>query len=592
MSTTSNTPDVLSSINDLLGDAPAITWAKDGQTYTATIAGREVIVKRSGKYYGVYVTGTDFDVPVRTVAEGKLKALELVPEYVASLAQAEEDITDDDGNVIGDDLGTVNDDATDDDEMSDDAVEFVPGTFDDAGNFTPDESADVPAQDVPAQESAEVRAMREQMEAMQAQMEAMQAMLTQAQTQAVPAAFDNRPAPQARTFEPTPAELAAELTEQALRTGRHPNAGEHAETGYGADEITRMGAEIAGEIWQLFMTYMKFPDHMAAAYAGTLTLWVLSTHLYYYQGVTPYILVSSPTAGAGKSTLIGIASKLIRNPAIEVNPTPAVIRSLAGDGFSLMIDECDELYASKDFKSILNAGYKKGGMVSRVKGKSVVRDNVFGPKLFAGIGREGAPLQGALLDRCIQIWLERAMPGERPIFDPDMISDDLRLRIVAWSRGVVSHLHRDPQGMPAFPTPRSAELWRPLISIADQLGGTWGQDARVWAIDLESKKEGQADQNVQILSDVRDVIVDWLTAHPTETMIATEELLELRNSANGRQYADKLTGVSLGKRLKQFGITSTPRKGVRFYIVGNGQGGLTADLDRVFARYLDSTPQV
>jgi hypothetical protein len=532
--------------------------------------------------------------------------------------------------VVSDETAALATDATDDDAFD---AEYVPGSFDASGEFTPETDdtgavvEDLPAgiadptvtADVPAtvEASPEIVALRSReadlvamVEAQRREMAEMRAFVASVQSGGVPAAFAGPNAPQGdetavraaiiddamanapasvtvpatgdgETYAPAygpdgtmPADVAARMAEYDSFAGASPEA------------ITRkMGRRVFGQIRDDIRTYMKFPDALSEAYAGVMALWAMHTHTYFSQGITPYILLTSPTAGAGKSTLIGIMSRVIRTPAIEVNPTPAVIRGLAGMGHSLMIDECDELYASKDFKSILNAGYKRGGTVSRWKGKEIIRDVVFGPKLFAGIGREDVPLSGALLTRCIVVWLERALPGERPAFDPEMISSALRDDVEAWARRAVGMIERRPANMPDLATTRAIEIWGPLVAVADAIG--YGKEAREWAESIESGRETAIDPSVQLLMDTRDVIAEWLQKHPGETRIPAETLCELRNGYPSRLFADRLNGIAYGRRLSRFGIKSMPYKGVRMFTVGDGRGALTAELADTFARYCD-----
>jgi hypothetical protein len=560
--------DMLSKIDAALSgspvpdETPAPVWEKvSASLYTAVIGGIEMHVKRSGQRYAVARPGTDVLIPVRTVAEGKAAAESYAAER---LAQAE-DVTDDQG---------------------DDFDAFVPGTFAGDGTFTADETPaaddilsevpDVPtAQEVPAPVETDATAgLRAQVEALQAQLAAMTA-------QQVPVAFQPAAEPD-----------RSAIIDDAMASGRHPEtrpAGNvyDALSGWHVNDVMAQGQEVAGEVRSALMTYMKFPDALAEAYAGTLTLWALHTHVFYHQGVTPYLMISSPTAGAGKSTLISILSRVVRQPAVEVNPTAAVARTLAGEGYTLLLDEVDELDTGKDFKSILNAGYKHGGAVSRIKGNAVQRDVVFSPKLLAGIGREGAPIEGALLDRCIQVWLERATPGERPWFDTELISELLRERVVLWARNAVCEMARHPADMPALPSSRSLEIWGPLVAVADALGGDWGRLARNWAVEIESRKETQADPNVQILTDTREVMLDYLLANPHESSITAERLLEMRNGFGSRQFTGSLTAVSFGKRLSRFGIKTTPVRGVRVFKIGDGFGNLLPEIQQIFARYCD-----
>ena len=611
--------DIVSSINDLLGEsAPVqVEWSTPRGAGMITVPGELVTigVAKSGSAWGIVgLESTDHPLSGQVFKSAALAraaaetALQSIADAIGAAAVSAET------SALAGDQGDT--DATDEFYAG-----FVPGTFDESGAFTPDVPADdhgVTVEDLPAgiadpADAPEIRALRAReadLTAMvadqQRQMEEMRAFMLAMQQQQTPAAFGGADVPA-----PAEAEVRAAIINDQMANApaviNQPRTGD-GETfapAFGPDADARLaeydafagdaphvatrklGRRVAGQIRDAVTTYMKFPDDMSEAYAGVMTLWGMHTHTYYSQGVTPYLLLTSPTAGAGKSTLMAIMSRVIRNPAVEVNPTPAVIRGLAGQGHSLMIDECDELYASKDFKAILNAGYKRGGTVSRFKGKEIQRDVVFGPKLFAGIGREDVPLSGALLTRCIVIWLERALPGERPFFDPEMISSALRDDAEVWARRAVGMLERRPADMPDLATSRALEIWGPLIAVADALGDDWGRDARAWAEQIEAGRETAIDPNVQILMDTRDVILAWLQQNPGETRIPGEVLCDLRNNYPSRLFADKLNGINYGRRLSRFGIKNSPYRGVRMVVVGDGRGNLSAELASTFARYCD-----
>jgi hypothetical protein len=595
--------DILGSIDAALegmpGPAP-VTWTRDKATgeYSAEVDGYAVGITRHGNRFTWTVLDLSADGEAGKLAEAKAEAEKSVRDYLATVETSPADEAD-----AGDlaDNGPVVEDLP----FADPTLTDVPG----ADPSDPRNDAEVNA--VVADE---VSTLTDRERALMTQIAEMQATLAAMQAQQTPAAFAN----------PAAVGTRAAIIDDAMSTRGADGVGIHPETNPAAstvaevesffppafaaevpvgtydafagetdpvkarrDRARKLGREVAREVRELFETYIVFPDELADAYAGTLALWCLHTHVYYYQRVTPYMLLTSPTAGAGKSTVERIAGRVSAHSIELVAPSVAAVRMLASDGHTLILDEVDELYQGKDFKSILNAGYKHGATVPRVKGKTVMMDKVFSPKMLAGIAREGNPVEGALLDRCIQIDLQRAAQGEVPFFDPQAVSEALREKITEWARLIVGDLERFPGNMPALDSPRAIELWNPLVSVADVIGADWGTDARTWAEEITGRREVQADPNIQILADTRDVLLEWITANPQATHIETAVLCELRNRHAGRTFVDALTGINYGRRLGRFGVKSASIDKVRQYRVSDGNGQLHETLALLFARYCD-----
>ncbi|WP_377828848.1 hypothetical protein ACFKHW_38115 [Bradyrhizobium lupini] len=93
-------------------------------------------------------------------------------------------------------------------------------------------------------------------------------------------------------------------------------------------------------VLHLLEEYVALQPHHYVAVA----LWVLHTHVYGTFQVTPRLTLRSPTADAGKTTLLDILARLTARPAkFEAITTAALYRLIDETHPTLLIDEADNL---------------------------------------------------------------------------------------------------------------------------------------------------------------------------------------------------------------------------------------------------------
>src|SRR5262249_14295907 len=147
---------------------------------------------------------------------------------------------------------------------------------------------------------------------------------------------------------------------------------------------------------------------------------------------------------------------------------------------TLLLDEADnlELSARAVLRAVLNAGYRRGGAVTRmVQGRSR-RFEVFAPIAPAAIG----PLTLPLMSRSSVIHMRRhdGLHVLRRYDAPRPESlDAAYVHICHWAQRVT--VNRDPE-MPPELRGRKTDNWRPLIAIADACNPAWSALAREAAI--------------------------------------------------------------------------------------------------------------
>src|SRR5437867_378178 len=125
------------------------------------------------------------------------------------------------------------------------------------------------------------------------------------------------------------------------------------------------GAALLDELRGLFERYVVLPK----GGPEMLALWTVHTYGWQLRDVTTYVGVSSPEKRCGKTTLLGVLSKLVHRPLAAANISPpALFRVIEEAEPTLLIDEADAfLQGNDEMRGILNAGYsRKTAYVVRV----------------------------------------------------------------------------------------------------------------------------------------------------------------------------------------------------------------------------------
>jgi hypothetical protein len=185
----------------------------------------------------------------------------------------------------------------------------------------------------------------------------------------------------------------------------------------------------------------------------------------------------------------------------------------------------------------------------------------FCAKAFAGIG---SPLPPTVMDRSIPIRLKRRAPDE-PV--DRFRRRDVELEVVAiknalarWAEENVEVLAVMEPEIPAELNDRAADVWEPLLAIAELTGCS--AEARQAAVRL-SGGEDEPDLGVQLLTDIHAVYVAraggdaQLTLLPLSSRIPSAELVGALRGLEDPAFEPGYGGVQaadLARRLKPFGI--------------------------------------
>ena len=156
----------------------------------------------------------------------------------------------------------------------------------------------------------------------------------------------------------------------------------------------------------------------------------------------------------------------------------------------------------------MNAGYKRGASIPRCVGPKheVTRFKVHCAVALAGLGN----LPETIMSRSIIIRMRRRAPGEEE--EPlrtrihEKYGHDLRDRLENWANSIGKNDGDQFPEMPEGIVDRPAEVWEPLLIVADMATGVWPKLAREACSALcKVAQDRRASLGVRLLADLRTV---------------------------------------------------------------------------------------
>jgi hypothetical protein len=227
----------------------------------------------------------------------------------------------------------------------------------------------------------------------------------------------------------------------------------------------------------------------------TAALWAAHAHARDASGTlvwlaTPRLLFSSSEPGSGKSHSMRLVARLCPSPAVLTEPSePALAQSIGKEKATIALDEADVFFGAGSRKAaaraIINDGYTPDGTWARVRKGEVEHIPTFGALMLAGLDKIDTGTGGqmtATLTRCIRLRMRRAPEGYRPPrFDAEarFAASIISQRLGTWAQQELSSLGSHIPELPEGIGNRDAELWEPLLTVADLAGGPWPELARV-----------------------------------------------------------------------------------------------------------------
>jgi putative DNA primase/helicase len=347
------------------------------------------------------------------------------------------------------------------------------------------------------------------------------------------------------------------------------------------------GADLLDEIADTATRFAVLPKHADTAIA----LWVLFSYLHDHAYTCPMLGLMSPEKRCGKTTCIGLLSKLVHRPLAASNiSASALFRAIEKWQPTLIVDEADTfIHSSDELRGVLNSGHTRDtAFVVRTCGDDhePARFSTWGPKAFALIGR----LPDTLQDRSIVVWLQRKTADQtvekrRRHHNPDFL--ELQQRAARWAQDNAKAFEHAPLEDINGLNDRAADNWEPLIQIAKLAGGDWPEHATKAALALSGSVDGMGEDSIRIelRKDIRLIFEqlegddrDRLTSHRL-----VDKLVEMEDRPWPEFKRGKpISNTQVARLLKPFGIRP---KVVR---IGNAtpRGYTLAAFMDAFSRYL------
>ncbi len=324
------------------------------------------------------------------------------------------------------------------------------------------------------------------------------------------------------------------------------------------------GAALLRELGEFVGRYVVLPCPEAII---AISAWALSTHVFDLFEQHPFLVISSPEKRCGKTRLLEVLERVVRNPLPTAGMSEAVLFRVAGMlAPTFLIDEAQYL-RNRDEKSapihdLLCAGNRRGKKVLRMGGPNhdkLEQFDIFCPKAIASIGK----LTDIIMDRSIEITMRRRTQTEQVTrffsAKAEAEAKPINQQIVRWiqdHKEEVRAVYLFSEQPPSFLRDREAENWAPLfalVRVADPASlPKLEEAARILASEVDG---GNPSLAVQLLTDIREIFdakkADFI---PTKDLLAALETndespwIEIRTSRG-------LTAQSIAKLLKPFGIT-------------------------------------
>ncbi|MFF2352474.1 DUF3631 domain-containing protein [Kitasatospora sp. NPDC058115] len=366
---------------------------------------------------------------------------------------------------------------------------------------------------------------------------------------------------------------------------------------------TEDGAALLDEIERHHRRFNALPSEHAYV---ALVLWGVHTHFMDCFETTPRLALLSPEPQSGKTRVLEIAQTIVPNPMVTNDiSASALFRSISGDDAgrpTILWDEVDTVFGPKaagaeDLRGLINSGYRRTGGVTRSVREGdthkVVKFPVYAALALAGIG----DLPDTIMGRSIVIRMRRRAPNEKvePFRERIHVPEGhvLRDRLAAWADAVREKVDGAWPEMPEGVNDRPADVWEPLLAVAEAAGGHWPKRARAACLHMvkAAQDTDSGSLGIRLLTDVR-AIFDG--AERVLSNVLVEKLNDLDDAPwadlDGRPLTTRTLSQMLGeyvtaagKPIKTRNIKTAPKTVLKGYYA--------EDLADAWLRYCPPVPE-
>lgn len=170
--------------------------------------------------------------------------------------------------------------------------------------------------------------------------------------------------------------------------------------------------EIFYEVYKEIIKILKKYTDLEESYYPLISIWIIGTYIHDAFNTYPYLFLNA-MKGSGKTRLLRLISTLSKNGKLLLSPTEAVMFRIP-KGTTVCIDEFEGIMRKENagLREMLNACYKKGATVTRIKQKKTIEGvtqvieefEPYKPICMANIWG----MEEVLGDRCINIIIEKS----------------------------------------------------------------------------------------------------------------------------------------------------------------------------------------
>ena len=328
---------------------------------------------------------------------------------------------------------------------------------------------------------------------------------------------------------------------------------------------------------------------------NVIAAWILHTWAIEAADSTPYLDITAPEKGCGKSRLLEVLEIVVRKPVKTGGMSAAALmRTVEAESPTLLLDEVDATFkgnkeVAEALRGMLNEGYRRGGNIRKCVPPNwdVKAFRVFSPKALAGIGR----VPETIASRSITVEMRRKKNTENVenfrMRDARIDAIPLVESLRSWSESPV--LDTLKAARPEFPkgfTDRQEDVSEPLLAIADLAGGEWPKAIRhSLSVLFRSAVAEDSSLGTTLLRDIRSIFVT--RSGKDSDRLYSAALAAALCEIEGSPWSewDKGRGLNpnaLAKRLKPFHIhPQTIRTSG-----GTGKGYKREDFTEAWERYL------
>src|SRR5690625_152340 len=346
-----------------------------------------------------------------------------------------------------------------------------------------------------------------------------------------------------------------------------------------------MGPEVLGDVEAFIRRFCVLPNEHAYV---AVTLWAAHTHFIEQLETSGRLVCLSPEPGSGKTRVLEVLDTLVANPLLALDLSMSAFFRLVDDNQpTILLDEVDAIFTGKaksegteDLRRVINNGYRIGAVVQRVGGKNrdiVQAFRVFCPVAMAGLGN----LPDTLMSRSIVLRMKRraasepVSPWRDRLHRPE--GEVLQSALTEWAATVAEMKY---PVLPDGVEDRDADVWEPLIMVADTAGGSWPQRAREACLAfIADKPISSVSLGVRLLTDMRTIWPDDQGVMSTAEIL--EELANLEDAPWADLYGEGLKPRKLAQLLSDYDVKSTDVRTA----LGTRKGYRREDLWDVWQRY-------